>query len=178
MKTNMNITLAFIGLAAFACNDDDNKGPLNGTDKPFVENAALGNHTEIQFGELAASKGTDPSVIDFGKQMRDEHSEALIELETIADDYDNINLPTTMDAMHLQIYQQLQSLSGEKFDSAYIKSQVDDHKKTVALFENETNNGVEQRVKAYANKYLPHIRMHLNRADSIETVLFVKRITG
>jgi putative membrane protein len=170
--------LAYALLALFACDDDDNKGSLNNTDKPFVQDAALANKAEIQFGELAASKGADPMVVGYGQHMKDEHQPALDDLKDIADDYDNVTWPGDMDTMHQQLYEQLQTLNGAAFDSAYIKSQIDDHNKAITLFQHEGVNGVEQRVKAYANKYLPHLREHLDRADSIQTVMKIKRIGG
>ncbi len=63
------------------------------------------------------------------------------------------------------------TLSGYSFDTAYINSQVKGHQEVAALFEKETNDGKEARLKNYAEKLLPHIRMHLTRADSIRKVL-------
>lgn len=61
------------------------------------------------------------------------------------------------------------SLSDYNFDTAYINSQVKGHAEAETLFESETSNG-KSRLKNYAEK-LPHIRMHLQKADSIQTVL-------
>jgi putative membrane protein len=55
------------------------------------------------------------------------------------------------------------------FDTAYINSQVKDHQAAVNLFQSEISAGATQSVKDYASKYLPHIQMHLNMADSIRT---------
>ena len=52
-----------------------------------------------------------------------------------------------------------------------MNSQVRDHQKTETLFETETANGKDQGLKDYANKYLPHIRMHLENAIEIRSAL-------
>ena len=65
----------------------------------------------------------------------------------------------------------LNSLSGHSFDSAYISSQVMDHQAAVTLFQNEISNGNNSSVKSYASTYLPHIQMHLQKADSLSRAL-------
>ena len=63
-------------------------------------------------------------------------------------------------------------MSGRAFDSAYMHNQVTDHQTTVANFQTELNQGQDQDVKNYANKNLPHIQIHLQRADSITNAYF------
>lgn len=158
-----------------ACDDDDKNNDeepvLPATDDNFVEKAALANMTEVNFGQLAAEKGTDPMVREYGEHMVNEHTTAQDELEEIADDYRNIDWPDGLDPQHQQIREQLEDLTGYSFDSLYIVSQVMDHQMAVDLFETEVSDGEEQRVKSYASKYLPHIQHHLEKADSIRNVL-------
>jgi putative membrane protein len=65
----------------------------------------------------------------------------------------------------------LNSLSGRSFDTAYINSQIKDHQKTLSIFQMEINDGDNQNVRNYASKYLPHIQMHLQKADSLSRAL-------
>jgi putative membrane protein len=164
--------LTFIALAA--CEDDDNENEsmdLQETDEMFVENVALSNMTEMQFGSLAASKGSDSLVRAYGSMMVSEHTTAQQELQTQAGNFDNVEWPEQMDQSHQDIYQQLMQLQGYSFDSLYINSQVDDHQATLDIFEQETSDGENDQVKAYARKYQPHIQEHLDMADSINNVL-------
>jgi putative membrane protein len=62
-------------------------------------------------------------------------------------------------------------LSGFAFDTAYINSEVKAHHETIILFDNESDNGDDQRLINYAHKYLPHIRIHLEKVDSLKVVL-------
>jgi putative membrane protein len=57
-------------------------------------------------------------------------------------------------------------LNNLAFDTTYISGQVSDHQKAIALFQTEINNCQDARVKAYANKYLPKLQMHLMRLQS------------
>jgi putative membrane protein len=157
-----------------ACNKDDdnnnnnnnNNNTVNQTDRDFMMNAAYGNNAEIDAGSMAASKGTDSSVKMFGQMMVSDHSTAQTELQSVAAQT-SVTLPTGLDSAHQAMKAQLQSMSGHTFDSVYIHSQVMDHQKTISLFQNESSNGSNQRVKDYANKYLPIIQTHYQKADSI-----------
>jgi len=155
-------------LALFACDDDDdNKKSLNGTDKNFTEQAAMSNLAEVDLATLASPKATSQSVKDFAQHMITEHNEAQNELKDIADNRHNVNWPTSIDAAHAQIKQQLQGLSGLAFDTTYISGQVKDHAKVISLFQTEISNGSENEIKQYAGKYLPHIQEHHSTASRI-----------
>ena len=97
--------------------------------------------------------------------MITDHMNAQDELKRIAKDKKE-DIPSEADAAHKAMLKEMMSLSGRAFDSMYIHSQVKDHKEVIALFQEELNKGKDQDLKDYANKYLPAIQMHLNRADS------------
>jgi putative membrane protein len=180
----MKITYFYIGLMAgtlmlSACDDDDNddnsnETPLTAVDDHFVEHAIRGNYTEVNFGELASDAGSDSLARAFGEHMVMEHSEANDELKEIADDYDDVEVIESLDAEHQAKRNELEDRSGWAFDSLYMASQIMDHEKTIELFENEISNGENDRVKAYANKYLPHIKKHYSLADSIMNVIMTE----
>jgi putative membrane protein len=181
MKTNKWIyaIMMIASLSWVACDDDDDDKPsLNDTDETFVEKAALANRTEVQFGELASTKATDPLVKDFAMKMVQEHNTAQNELKAISDDYDDVDWPEAMDQQHKDLFEDLNDRSGYSFDSLYMSSQVVDHQMTITNFETEINSGTVDRVKAYANKYLPHIREHHQQADSIKNVIIANQNTG
>ena len=75
--------------------------------------------------------------------------------------------PDSLDAAHVQIAAMLSAMSGRTFDSAYVHGQVTDHQTAVNLFQNESSNGSNAKVKTYVNNYLPVIEMHLMMADSL-----------
>jgi putative membrane protein len=171
MKRIFYWALAVTVVIGSACDDDDDdKKSLQQADKDFAMNAAMANKAEIDLGDLASDNGEAEGVRMFGMDMVEDHQPALNELKSIANDYD-VTLSETLDAEHQQLKQRLMGMSGYAFDTAYIHSQVKDHQKVIAMFESEIANGKEQRFKDYANKYLPHIRMHLVKADSISAAL-------
>jgi putative membrane protein len=174
MKNTSLYLLILVTVCWTACDDNDDNSSnnkLQSTDQTFVQNVALGNLTEVDFASLATSKASDSAVMAFANHMIAEHNQAQNDLRDIGNDYNNVTWPSGMDAKHQQIRQQLDSLEGFAFDSVYIKSQVEDHQMVLNLFQHELDSGANQRVKDYANKYLPHIQDHLQMADSIQTIL-------
>jgi putative membrane protein len=175
MITRLKTLAVVVGClaTAMACDEDDNesKRSLASTDKTFVEGAALSNMTEIEFGTLAATRGNSEMVRDYGEQMVSEHTMAQNSLRILGNAYENVDFPESLDAQHQQIRQQLMDMSGYSFDSMYISSQINDHQMTLDMFESELASGVEEPVRNYAAKYRPNIEMHLEKADSIMTVL-------
>ena len=176
MKTNKwmyAIVIATFGWAA--CDDDDNildKPNLNDTDETFVEVAARSNMAEIEFGEVAVSKATDPVVKTFAQEMIDQHKSAQDELKELADDFGGIEWPNDLDEGHDEVMERLNGAeAGYKFDSLYIATQVTAHQSAASVFQTATTNTTDARVKAYANKHLPKIEMHLEQANSIHTAL-------
>lgn len=83
----------------------------------------------------------------------------------------DMQLPTEADPVHKAKLAILKTLSGYEFDTTYINSQVMDHYATIALFENEISGGRNPLVKNYANKTLPHLKMHLEEALAIQARL-------
>ncbi|GAL87648.1 membrane protein [Sporocytophaga myxococcoides] len=153
--------------------DDDNAPPqqvqtLSVTDSVFIKNASLSNIAEIDLGQLAASKATDDSIRAFGAFMVNEHTLAQNDLNALALQK-NVSIPQEPDSLHKAIKQQLQVLNGYKFDSLYISTQVVDHQKAQQIFNTEINSGQDQDVINYANKYLPHINEHLQKATQLKS---------
>ena len=171
MKKLFGWALAITIVVAGACDDDDNDSTsLEQKDQDFVLKASEANLAEIELGELAATKSTTPSVKAFGEMMVAEHQVAFDELDSIAGKK-NTSMTRELNAEHEQVKATLTGLSGYSFDSAYMHSQVKDHEKAIALFETQSTTGVDPDVTAYAAKYLPGIKMHHHKADSIVMTL-------
>jgi len=71
------------------------------------------------------------------------------------------------DPAHQQQLDAMQNLSGEAFDTTYLRYQINDDQAAIALYQSEQTNGQSPEVKAYINKYLPIIQAHLTTADSL-----------
>jgi predicted outer membrane protein len=65
-------------------------------------------------------------------------------------------------------YDDLAKLSGDKFDREYLGNLIDNHKKSVKLFEKESKNGEDPELKSWATNTLPTLKHHLEMAQSVE----------
>jgi putative membrane protein len=172
MKKFMYAAVIISTLAACTKSSSSQGEVIAQSDRDFVVQAGYSNMAEINAGDLASTKAGDSTVMAFGKMMKSDHQEAYTELQQIAGSFSSsVTVPVTPDQEHQDKMQQLMALSGHTFDTAYMKAQVSDHQRTIDLFQTEANSNGDARLKAYANKYLPIIRMHLNMADSISVHL-------
>ena len=133
-------------------------------DSTFVTKAAQGGMAEVEFGKLATEKASSDSVKQFGQRMVDDHSKANDELKSLAQQK-NMTLPTEMNAKDKAEQDQLLKLSGEAFDRAYMRMMVEDHRRDVNEFRNESKAGKDPEVKAWAAKTLPTLEDHLKMAQ-------------
>jgi putative membrane protein len=122
---------------------------------------------EVQMGQLATQKASNPDVKAFGQQMVDDHTKANNELKDIASKK-GLTLPTGLDAKDQATYDRLSKLSGAEFDRAYMADMVRDHRADIAEFEKEASQGSDPDIKSFASKTLPTLRHHLEMAESTD----------
>jgi putative membrane protein len=130
----------------------------------FVSTAAQDGLAEVELGRMAAQKATDPAVKSFAQRMVADHSRMNTQLQQVAQSQ-NMTMPTSISPKEQAEMNRLSSLSGAAFDKAYMQRMVSDHKKDVADFENEANNGDNPQVKALAAQSLPTLQEHLKLAE-------------
>jgi putative membrane protein len=141
---------------------------MKSSDMNFAMKAAQGGIAEVQMGQLAAQKATNPDVKAFGQQMVDDHTKANDDLKSVAAN-ENITLPTTMGGKEQAEYNKLQNLSGAAFDKAYVKAMVKDHEEDVKEFQKEASKGQDPGLKAFASKTEPILQGHLDKIKSIQS---------
>lgn len=139
------------------------KSEVSRGDRRFVMEAAMGGMAEVHAGKVALEQGRSPEVKRFAEQMVKEHTTVNGELTKLAAAR-GITPPTEPDAAHRKALDALQKRSGAEFDRAYMKMQVDDHQKSVALFEKFAKGGDDAELKQWAQSKLPSLREHLKMA--------------
>lgn len=136
------------------------------TDSTFALEAASGGMAEVKFGQLAQSRGTNPAVTNFGKQMQVDHTNAGNQLKEVAAK-ENIVLPKALNREDQETYDRLSKLSGADFDKAYAQQMVQDHENDIAAFKKEASTGQNADLKAFAANTLPSLRSHLQAANAM-----------
>lgn len=150
--------------------DSGSNKMMKSADTRFAMKAAQGGMAEVQLGQLAAQKASNPDVKAFGQQMVDDHSKANDQLKSVAAQ-ENMTLPTTLDSKEQSLYNKLQGLSGADFDKMYVKSMVKDHQEDVKEFQKEADKGKDPQIKNFASQTLPVLQQHLSKIQSIESNL-------
>lgn len=177
IKEKINLSLVCLMLISsigfVGCDDDDeDETPIapqstqKVSDEDFAIRAGHINRAEVEFGQLALTKGGSDTVRNYGTLMVAEHTKTQNDLITLAATK-NLTVPTTLDSSNMALKTQLMAASGAQFDTLYMKNMVTSHQMSKNLFQNEINQGQDQDIKNYASKYLPHITFHLSLADSI-----------
>ena len=107
------------------------------------------------------SGATSPGSVNSGTMG---HAGSHATAGTGSADFDD---PTMLSPEHRTMMDKLSKLTGAAFDREYIQGQIKDHAKTAALFESQSKNGQDARLKEYATTLLPSIRKHGQMASDI-----------
>jgi putative membrane protein len=136
----------------------------------FMTKVADVGMTEVKLGQMAQDKGSNQRVKDFGGMMVKDHTAANDELKNLAGQK-NVTLPATVSNDHQRKIDDLNKKSGRDFDKAYMNAMVDGHQSTVNDFEKASKNTKDADVKAWIDKTLPTLKMHLDSARAIKKAL-------
>ncbi|WP_145854838.1 DUF4142 domain-containing protein [Pedobacter suwonensis] len=135
-------------------------------DAKFTTEAAVGGMAEVELGKMALEKSSNPQVKEFATMMVKDHGMANTELMAIAKQK-NITLPSTVDDEHKKKMEDLSKKTGTDFDKAYVSAMVEGHKSTLKLMEDESKDGKDADLKAFATKTAPIVQSHLQMINKI-----------
>lgn len=136
-------------------------------DRKFVDEAGCGGMAEVKLSKLALEKSTDPAVKELAQSMVTDHSKANDELKALATTK-SVPVPVELPKAAQKKYDDLSKLQAAQFDKEYMATLLDDHKKTVKLFEKEAKSGDDSELKAWADKTLPTLKHHLAMVETLE----------
>lgn len=142
-------------------------GSLAGPDREFVREAARGGLAEVELGKLAQKRASSDAVREFGQRMVTDHGKANGELAQLAE-AKGVRLPEQLDDKHRELRERLGKVSGAEFDRLYMTEMVQDHRKDVAKFKQQAEQGKDPQLKAWAAKKLPTLQEHLRIAQGLQ----------
>ena len=135
----------------------------------FVNKVAISDMFEIQSSQLALSKQADSDTKPFAEKMVQDHQKTSSELKGLVEgSMVKLTLPTSLDAEHQKMLNELNAKSGKDFDQTYDQIQVKAHREAVALFEAYSKSGEDSELKTWAGKTLPHLKEHLSMAEKLK----------
>lgn len=135
-------------------------------DQHFIKEAADGGMAEVELGQLAADKATNPDVKEFAQRMVKDHSQANDQLKQLAMQK-GVTLPNSPSAKYEATKNKLSKMSGDSFDKAYMDDMLKDHRMDIAAFQKESASGKDPDVKQFASQTLPTLQDHLKQAQTV-----------
>jgi putative membrane protein len=131
------------------------------------------NNAEINAANEALKRNLNTNVLDFAKMMKDQHEKNLSELMDVSKSINVMPVETkAVVAFKKQSAKELTSLTAlddKKFEKAYVKAMIKDHKKAASMvtkFSSETKN---DSLKQYLSETKKAILMHLEHCEKLQT---------
>jgi len=143
-------------------------------DSKFMTEAASGGMLEVQLGQQVTQKATTPEAKQFAQQMVTDHTKANEELKGLAAKK-NLVLPTTLGEDQQKVYDEVLAEKGMDLDKKYVSEMLDDHKEDIKKYQEAVTQSSDSDVKAYAQKNLPVLQMHLGMLQKMQPVIEAKK---
>ena len=135
-------------------------------DRDFVHEALQGGMAQVKLGQLAAQKGATAAVRQLGEKMVNDHTQLDNNMRQVAANME-MHAPKKMSKKDKKLYAKLSTLSGKRFDQAYLKAMLKADKNDLKNFRREANDSQNPQVKQVASQGEQVISEHLQTIKSI-----------
>jgi putative membrane protein len=135
-------------------------------DADFVANTVAANYGEIKFAELATQRSNNAEVKALAAQLVADHTKVLGEAKTLAASK-SISVPTEEEDSDKRKTERFYDESGKDFNKKWAKEMIDRHEKSINRFEKRFEKTEDAELKAWIDKTLPHLRMHLEKLNTL-----------
>jgi putative membrane protein len=132
----------------------------------FVERATISDNFEIQSSQILLEKSAHPQIREFAQDMVTSHTAMSAELRSLPEA--TTRQPATGDDRMQAKLASLRGYQGDELDRWYVQMQVESHREAATIFQSYAENGEVGALRAFAQKHLPMIRMHLQRAEALQ----------
>lgn len=136
----------------------------------FLVKAADGGMAEVAAGKIGEQKSVSKAVKAFASQMVKDHTAVNDEAKSLASQL-NITLPGAPGEEHQKKVADLGDKKGKDFDKDFIDMMVADHKSTINLFRDASDDDIAPEVKSFILATIPKLESHLAKADSLQKAL-------
>ena len=133
----------------------------------FVETASISDNFEIQSSRILLARSTHPQIRDFAQRMIEQHTALSNALRALPEA--TTRMPASLDEKHsnlLTILQQQEDV--DMLNRYYVQQQIEGHEETLAVYEAYATNGEVPALRAFAERYAPTIREHLQMAHALQ----------
>lgn len=134
--------------------------------RAFIHDLSEARIMDLEEGKLAAQRGTNRPLKDYGTMMIEDQTKMLQELQKIAS-LKNVEIASELGRRKTVGLSDLHELHGKEFDSKFIRMMIIDHKRDIRKLEKATKSR-DADVQVFATKYLPVVKNHLTRIEEIK----------
>lgn len=155
-------------------NSQPTNSQLSEIDRQYMLTTAEAGVANIQMGQLALQRATNPQVKQFAQAEINEQQTIASQLKQIAPRV-GVTLPTSPGPKYQAALRGLSQLSGQQFDQAYLsEGGVNAHLENAATFQREAAFGRNPDLVRLANSGLPTINQHFTTASSLTNYRFAQ----
>jgi putative membrane protein len=144
------------------------------TDKGIVAFVEAANTGEIEAGQLAERKATNPAAKAYARQMVTDHRAMMNEGKSLAGKL-KLTADTAAGAAHdlrNHVRDEMKDLNDKKagadWDKDYIDKAVDDHKNVLDKLQDAAKNTTNTELRAALEKATAKVQEHLTKAQDIQ----------
>ena len=160
MAHKYTLLLGAAAVALFAATTVQAAEKVSDADKTFVAKVSQGGMYEVELGKVAETTGAAQDIKDQGNTEAHDHVLVGDKLKSIAK-ANGLEFPDKLNAEFQGRLDKMKSLSGEKFDAAYIKDMEAIHHADGAAFGKEAKDGTNPDLKAFAAETYNIVQRHL-----------------
>lgn len=175
MKTTRTVAALVAAVAGLALAATPAAAAPNAQDQQFLVGAHQANLAEIASGQAALAEATTPGVREMGQQLITDHQALDAQVTAVAQQL-GVTLPDAPTPEQQAALAEVQAEEGQDFDTAWLYLQIESHRATLALGEQELAGGAEQAVKDLATASAPVVQRHLDHALALARELGVDSV--
>lgn len=135
--------------------------------REFLQKAMQGDNGEIQIGHLAQDRAVNPDVREYGRTLANDHSQARDEVLQVGRRF-GLRPDRRLSDDARDNRDRLMRLYGRAFDREFVRLMIEDHRKDIGDFRDETRER-HGAVSDLAARQLPTLQKHLDIALGLES---------
>jgi putative membrane protein len=162
----LSVFLTGAGIAQAATVNRGNQAQGKQQDKQFLRTVAIADMTEAHLGEMAQSNAAKEPVKDFGQMIAKDEAQDYEQLTMLANKCGE-SIPKGIDARRNPAIRTLMQAKGDNFDRNFLRDEIADQRRIIAVFQREAAHGENPDIKAWAGKVVAERQQELQKAQSL-----------
>jgi putative membrane protein len=139
----------------------------------YLQQSALNDLFEVTASRLAVERSQTPGVRDFAQQTMSDHDDWSANLKhALKAGSVMLTVPTSLDVQHQENLKDLEAKSGEQFDQAYVKEQIQGHREALDLQRAYAQAGDNAALKQFAGQATPIVESQLAKLEVLAQETF------